>query len=108
MIINVGTDTTRNILAAIDVPILQETPAIVYGLCNDNSFSCGYDRQFEHYITNVESRNLSRYTGNVGVMYYENVHLMRVHFPYPYKLPTRFMKEILQCIKQTCINQGLD
>lgn len=108
MIINVGTDTTRNILAAIDVPILQQTPAIVYGLCNDDSFSCGYDRQFEHYITDVESRNLSRYTGNGGVMYYENVHLMRVHFPYPYKLPTRFMKEILQCIKQTCINQGLD
>jgi len=108
MIINVGKDTTRNILAAIDVPILQETPAIVYGLCNDDSFSCGYDRQFEHYITDVESRNLSRYTGNGGVMYYENVHLMRVHFPYPYKLPTRFMKEILQCIKQTCINQGLD
>lgn len=107
MIINVGTNTTRNILAAIDVPILQQTPAIVYGLCNDNSFSCGYDRQFEHYITDVESRNLSRYTGNGGVMYYENVHLMRVHFPYPYKLPTRLMKEILQCIKQTCINNGL-
>lgn len=108
MIVNVGEDTTRNILAAIDVPILQQTPSIIYGLCTDDSFSCGYDRQFEHYITNVDSRNLSRYTGNGGVMYYENVHLMRVHFPYPYKLPTRFMKEILQCIKQTCLNQGLD
>jgi len=108
MIVNVGEDTTRNILAAIDVPILQQTPSIIYGLCIDNSFSCGYDRQFEHYITNVDSRNLSRYTGNGGVMYYENVHLMRVHFPYPYKLPTRFMKEILQCIKQTCLNRGLE
>lgn len=108
MIVNVGEDTTRNILAAIDVPILQQTPSIIYGLCIDNSFSCGYDRQFEHYITNVDSRNLSRYTGNGGVMYYENVYLMRVHFPYPYKLPTRFMKEILQCIKQTCLNQGLE
>lgn len=107
MIINVGSDITRNILAAIDVPILQKTPGIVYGLCTDDSFSCGYDRQFEHYITDHEERNLSRYTGNGGVMYYENVYLMRIHFPYPYKVPTRFMKEILQCIRQTCINHGL-
>lgn len=108
MIINIDTDTTQNILAAIDVPILQGEPSIVYGLCNDKSFSCGYDRRFETYINDVETRNLSRYTGNGGVMYYENVHLMRVHFPYPYKLPMLFMKEILQCIKETCIKYNLD
>ncbi len=107
MIINVGSGITTNIFAHIDTPILQKTNAIVYGLCTDKSFACGYNSQFNAYISPNKDRTISRYTGEGGVMYCENVHVMRIHFSFPYLPRMEFMRSVLECIKQTCIDYNL-
>lgn len=107
MIINLGEDTTRNILAGIDTPILQGVPAVMYGLCSDDSFSCGYDRAFESYLSNHLTRNISRYAGEGGVMYFENVHLMRVHLPGIFTTPMKFLRLVFSDIIDVCRDHSI-